>query len=145
MTTAETLPHLFVTFLVDHQLYALSLSQVSRAVRMAAITPVPEAVPWIAGFVNIAGCIVPVVGLRRRIGGGNKELNLNDRLLILNVQRQQLALIVDQVCEVLERTSSQLEPPPDTLFETHSQLISGVFQHRDDLILVLDPDRLLTI
>jgi purine-binding chemotaxis protein CheW len=143
MTTNAASHHYFVVFTVDDQTYALPLNQVSRVVRMVALTSMPEAAPWIAGFVNVTGCITPVVDLRRRLGCDSKALDPNDCLLILDVQGQNLALIVDQVSEVLEWPSAQLESPPDSLFPTQTRLPTGVIQHGESLVLVLDPSSLL--
>jgi purine-binding chemotaxis protein CheW len=142
MTTSTPSPHHFVVFTVEGQSYALPLSQVSRAVRMAALTPLPEAAPWVAGFANVAGRVAPVVDLRRRLGGDHNDLDPQKRLLILDVQGQDLGLIVDQVTEVLELHSARVESPPESLFPTHMRLLSGVLQQSESLILVLDPDRL---
>jgi purine-binding chemotaxis protein CheW len=133
----------FVVFTADDQTYALPLNHVSRVVRMVALTSVPESAPWIAGFINVTGTILPVVDLRRRLGGASKVIDPNDCLLIIDVPEQNFALIVDRVLEVLECPSAQLESPPDALFPNQKRLLTGVIQQGESLVLMLDPSRLL--
>jgi purine-binding chemotaxis protein CheW len=142
MPTIAPSPHHFVVFTVDEQAYALPLDQVTRTTRMAALTPMPESAPWIAGMVNVAGRLTPVIDLRQRLGFERKPPGLSDRLLILGGQGQDCAWIVDQVSEVLEWPVSALETPPDRLFPAGTRLATGVIQQGETLILVLDSTRL---
>lgn len=136
----ETLGH-YVVFRVDHQSYALPLEHVTRALRMVAFTPVPDAPAWLMGVINLAGQIVPVLNLRLCMGLPPREPQLNDRLLIVNTHGQSLAVMVDEVVNVLELAPQQVEPPPPALAQ--SRPLVGTIQQADDLILVLEAARLL--
>ncbi len=131
----------FVAFRLDRQLYALPLENVERALRMVAIVPVPDAPPWVPGVINLQGQVVPVVDLRQRFGWPAREPTLNDRLLVIQALGQKAALWVDEVAEVLEVPSAQVEPPPQPL--SRSRPLAAVVRRGENLILVLDASRLL--
>ena len=139
-TEGGTLTRL-VTFRLDRQFYALPLENVERALRMVAIAPVPEAPPWVAGVINLHGRVVPVVDLHQRFGWPAREPTLNDRLLVIQTLGQKAALWVDEVTEVLEVPSAQVEPPPQPL--SRSRPLAAVIRRDGDLILVLDAGSLL--
>jgi purine-binding chemotaxis protein CheW len=133
----------YVIFRVDRQSYALHLKHVTRALRMVALTTVPDAPPWIMGVINLAGQIVPVLDLRLRLGLARREPELNDRILIVNTHDQSVAVPVDEVVKVLELIREQVEPPPPALVP--SRPLAGTIQQADDLILVLEATRLLPL
>ena len=136
----DGLTHL-VSFRLDGQLYALSLNHVECALRMVAVTPVPEAPPWVLGVIDMHGQITPVVDLRQRFGQPPKEPTLDDRLLVVQALEQTVALMVDEVTEVLEVPAHQVGPPAEPL--SQSRPLAAVIRGDGGLILVLDATRLL--
>lgn len=131
----------FVSFRLERQLYALPLAHVERALRMVAITPVPEAPPWMLGAIDLHGRVIPVVDMRQRFGQPPKEPVPNDRLLIVQTLERMAALMVDEVTEVLEVPAHQVEPPANPLFRARP--LAAVIRRDEGLILVLDAARLL--
>jgi purine-binding chemotaxis protein CheW len=126
----------YVGFRLGGQHYALPLEYVERALRMVAITPVPEAPPWVVGVINVHGRVVPVLDLRWRLRLPAREPGLDDRLLIVQVGGHTLALVVDRVTEVLEVSGHQVEPPPEPV--NYSRPLAAVIRQEGVLVLVLD-------
>ena len=135
-------PAHFVGFRLGGQLDALPLDHVVRALRMVAVTPVPEAPPWVVGAINLHGRVIPVVDLRQRLGQPVREPHRDDRLLIVETVERTMALIVDKVTEVLEVPGHQVGSPPDPL--SQSRPLAAVLRRDGDLILVLEVTRLLS-
>jgi purine-binding chemotaxis protein CheW len=134
-------PRCFVVFRLDRQNYALPLENVTRALRMVALTPIPDTVEGVLGVINMAGRIIPVIDLRRRLGHPKRAPELNDRMLVLDLPGQTLAVIADAVLDVLELDPHQVSPPPLAL--APSQPLAATIQQADELILVLDAARLM--
>jgi purine-binding chemotaxis protein CheW len=126
----------FVSFRLDRQLYALPLDHVELALRMVAATPVPEAPPWIAGVINLHGRVIPMIDLRQRFGQPSREPQADDRLLVVQASERTVALMVDEVTEVLEMPTQQVDPARDPLSQAHS--LAAVIRQGKKLILVLN-------
>jgi len=126
----------FVVFLLDGERFALPLDQVQIALRMVSVTPAPDAPPWVIGVIDLHGRVIPVTDLRQRLGHPAKEPYLDDRLLVMTLAERTLALVVDEVTEVLELPGSEVETPPDPLSD--SRYLRGVVRREDGLILILD-------
>lgn len=133
----------YVVFCVDQQRYALPLEHVKRALRMVALTPVPDAPVWVNGVINMAGQVIPVIDLRQRLGHPQREPEIEDRLLVVQIQAQTVALVVDEVLQVLELALHQAAPPPPAL--ALSRPLVATIQQAEGLILVLDAARLLPL
>jgi purine-binding chemotaxis protein CheW len=131
----------YVVFKIDRQHYALPLDHVIRAVRMVAFTPVPDAPHSVLGIINMAGQMLPVIDLRQLFGQTGKYPELQDSLLILQIQGQTVAVIVDEVLNILELTSTQVQSPPAAL--SQSRFLAAAVRQDDIMILVLAASRLL--
>jgi purine-binding chemotaxis protein CheW len=108
---------------------------------MVAVTPVPEAPPWVLGVIDLHGRVIPVVDLRQRFDQPPKEPALDDRLLVVQALEQTVALMVDEVTGVLEVPAHQVEPSADPL--SQSRPLVAVVRQDEGLLLVLDAARLL--
>lgn len=134
-------PRHFVSFRLGTQLYALPLGDVESAVRMVALTPLPEAPSWVAGAVNFHGSVVPALDLRKRLGGETRKPRPDDYLLLVKGFERAVALIVDEVTEIVEVPARQVESPSGPLARSRS--LAGMIRREEELILILDPGRLV--
>lgn len=129
----------FIVFDLDKYDCALPLACIERAVRMVAVTPVPDSPSWLDGVVNISGKTMPVVDLLARLGQPPMPLSIDDRLLVLT----DFVLRVSDGRDVLEITSSQLDPIKDELRE--GLPVEAVIRLDDRMILLLDHRKLCQI
>ena len=91
-----------VTFELDRQQYALPLSAVKVVVQAVEITPLPHAPDSVVGMINFQGQLVPVFNLRRRFGLPDRELQLDDQIILAWTARRLVALVVDGAGGVVE-------------------------------------------
>jgi len=110
---------------------------VKRALRIVAITPLPDVPPWVLGVIDLHGRAIPVIDLRQRFGLPSREIQLDDRLLVVQMHQGTNALLIDEVTKVLE-----LEPGQVEYFqgfeERHHSSVSAVIHQNDALVLVID-------
>jgi len=72
-----------IIFSLDEPRYALPLSLVERVVRIVEITPLPKAPDIVMGVINMHGQILPVINVRRRFNLPEREIRLEDQLIML--------------------------------------------------------------
>ncbi|NDV28709.1 chemotaxis protein CheW [Desulfovibrio sp. JC010] len=92
----------YVVFEVDTVKFALPSVAVDRVERAVMLTPVPEAPAAVLGVVNDAGDVVPVLGLRGRLGIEERDVVLSDRLVFSSANGRRMALLVDRISDVLD-------------------------------------------
>jgi chemotaxis signal transduction protein len=71
-TSVEATERPLVVFSLDDQRYALALDCVQRAMRVVAITPLPEAPPIVLGIVDLGGVGIPVIDRALRATSGRE-------------------------------------------------------------------------
>ncbi len=124
---------LWLTLAAHPHRYALPLYAVVEVTRMVAITPLPESEPWLAGVINRRGQVTPIVELRVRLGLEHRPFTLDTPLVICTHDAHTIALLVDEVHEVIA-----LPSVPARQAGT-ARLVAGTVQHGEQLLLLLDP------
>lgn len=133
----------FVVFLLDGQRYALHLSAVERTVRMVEITPLPKAPQIVHGVINVKGQIVPVLNIRKRFNLADREMHLNDQLIIARTARRTVALVADGVSDVIERPAEDIIAPG--MIVPGMEHVEGVVKLDDGMIFIHDLDSFLSL
>lgn len=128
-----------LVFHADERRYALHIEAVERVIRAVEITPLPDAPDDILGVINAYGRIIPVLNVRKRLGLPDREMDLNDHLIIVQTSRWPLALWVDRVSGVLDYPISREilidQVLPDGL------TVEGVVKLEEGLAFIEDPER----
>jgi purine-binding chemotaxis protein CheW len=128
---------------LNEQHYALHLPCVERVVRAAEITPLPGAPSIVAGVIDVAGSVIPVIDLRKRLGLLEREIVLSDQLVIARTTTRTVALIVDAVTEVMDCSQAQISSADAVL--PGLRHVSGVASLPTGLLLIQDLERLLSL
>ena len=130
-----------VVFTLDEQQYALRLSAVHRVVRMVEITPLPKAPEIIHGVIDMQGHIIPVVNIRKRFRLPEREVRMNDQLIIAYTSRRTVAIAADAVGSVVEHTGII----PGEEIVPGLEYVEGVTRLEDGIVLIHDLDRFLSL
>jgi purine-binding chemotaxis protein CheW len=133
-------PCRWVTFALDDQRFALPLDSVLRVVHAAEITPLPLAPFAVAGALDVAGSILPVFDVRRRLGLPERDLRLSDQFLIARTPRRTVALIVDAALGLVDAI-----PADDPVaLAPGLRHLRGVLSLPDGLVLIQDLEEFLS-
>lgn len=135
----------WVTFSLAGEVFALPVEPIREVLRVTGITRVPHAPHPIRGVSNLRGRVIPVVDLRQRIELPPAEVDRSSRILVVSVRGRLLGLLVDTVHQVLHLDFLRVQPPPQDVVSAESGYILGVYQSGEELILLLDADRVLIL
>ncbi|NDV24573.1 chemotaxis protein CheW [Desulfovibrio sp. JC022] len=135
----------YVIFEVDSCKFALPSDAVDRVERAVMLTPVPDAPAPVLGVVNRGGEVIPVLGLRGRIGGEERDIILSDRLVFSTANGRPMALLADRIGDVVG-IDSDVARDADEIWPGISLLKSFAGLGADvvlvqDMSELLDPDQ----
>ncbi len=133
----------FVVFSLHDQRFALHLSAVERVVRIVEINPLPKAPEYIKGIIIFQGRFIPVLDIRKLFNLPEKEIDLNDQLIIANTSMRSVALWVDSASEVIEKTAEEVVSAEKVFFGI--DYVEGIFKFEDGMVLLNDLDQFLTL
>ncbi|MBY0280433.1 chemotaxis protein CheW [Candidatus Binatia bacterium] len=133
------------TFYLDGFFFGIEVEKVQEVIRYQEMTRVPLASSVVQGLINLRGQIVTAIDLRERLELKPRpegELPMN---VVVRSDDGAVSLLVDEIGDVLEIADETFEQPPETVSGTTRELVRGVYQLRDKLLLVLDTERTLQI
>lgn len=133
----------YCTFQLDGALFGVEVDKVQEVIREQVMTPAPLAPEIVTGLINLRGQIVTAIDLRRRLRRPPLPEGLRPMNVVVRWEDGAVAMLVDEIGDVVEVDVSALERPPLNLPEASRALLRGVIQREDDLLLVLDVDKAL--
>jgi len=133
----------YVTAMVGGQLFGLPIRRVQDVFLPDRLTRVPLASPDIAGLINLRG------HMKARVDGGiGQSLSRrNETPMAIGVELggESYGLLIDSVGEVMSLDAATLERNPINLDARLAAVSSGIYRLQEQLLLVLDVDRVLAI
>lgn len=130
-----------VVFYMGGQRYAVPIERVQEIQQIVAFSEVPSGGSGVVGMVNLRGHVIPAVDLRQLVGMPREEYSLETPMIICRLGGQLVALVVDEVQDVIELPPGCLQAAPP-MHALSSKMI-GVARLSDGLVYVLDLDLVL--
>lgn len=142
----------FCTFLLDGRRFGVDILDVQEVALVPGLTPVHHAPPQAAGVVNIRGQIVLCLCLRRILGMAPSQPGPERRLLLFKPHAaENVGALVDAVGDIVEIPAAAVEERNASAAGEEAEgdlaaaaIVRGVCKLEGELMLVLDPAKLLT-
>jgi purine-binding chemotaxis protein CheW len=142
---SDTPPRQLCTFLIDGAQFGVDVLRVQEVIRAQPMTSVPRAAEVIHGLINLRGQIVTAVDLRTRLLMHPRPDDQPPMNVVVRTDDGPVSLLVDEIGDVIEVGSADLDTPPETLDPTIASAIAGVLKLPDALLLLLDVDRVTDV
>jgi len=134
----------WVTFRLDDEKYGIRVMQVQEVLRMTEIAPVPGAPEYVLGIINLRGNVVTVIDSRKRFGLAEAEIDDSTRIVIIEADKHVVGILVDSVAEVVDLRTSEIDAAPNVGNDDSSKYIQGVHSRDNELLILVDVNKLLT-
>ncbi len=136
----------FVTFFIEDQMFGIPVLNVQDILTPENIAAVPLAPPEVTGSINLRGRIVTVIDVRVRLGLKPKNKKSGDNMGVTVEHGHDLyTLLVDRIGDVMGLPNELFERNPATLDPVWREFSNGVYRLEDNLLVVLDIERLLNL
>jgi purine-binding chemotaxis protein CheW len=134
----------FVTFHVEHEVFAFPMASVREIIRMPEVVRVPLSPPTLEGLANLRGQILPVINLRRRFQFPQTDYNDATRVVVVE-QNGLVGFVVDRVASVMTVEPQQVEPIDVINTTIDTDLLVGILKNvaGSRMVMVLDISRLV--
>ena len=133
----------FVTFTIAAQLFGIPVLKVQDVVSSYRITRIPLAPPEVMGSLNLRGRVVTAIDMRARLGLPSRSADAGCMSIVAEHGHELYSLVVDSVGEVLALSATTFERNPPTLDPKFRAVSDGIYRLDDQLLVVLDVNRLL--
>lgn len=138
----------YLTFFMSGEEYGVDILSVQEIRGWESATPIPNAAPHIKGVINLRGTIVPIIDLRQCFGMPPIEYTSVTVVIVLKVIDQDksrvIGIVVDSVSDVYSLSAGQLQPVPDMGKNMNTDIILGLVQFGQRMLILLNINLLLS-
>lgn len=133
-----------VIFHLGADSFAAEVFGVERVLRYTQPSSVPGVPRWVEGVMPYRDTVIPVVDMRHRIQLPEAPITPETRILVFTGTGGWVGVIVDSVSEVAVIPAASLTPPPPLFHGLPAHLMRGIATVGEQVVIVLDIDRVLT-
>ncbi len=130
-------------FSLGDKLFAVDIMRIREILVPQKLSPLPCASDLLEGVINLRGSVIPVMNMRKRFGQPIVDDAPASKLLIVSLVGQLLALVVDDVMEVISVPVVDIKPPIQTASGVGMEFLLGVCLSNNRVFMILDIDSLL--
>ncbi|MBU3629096.1 chemotaxis protein CheW [Polynucleobacter sp. AP-Reno-20A-A9] len=139
----------FLVFESESVQYAIPAESVESISWLPELSPIEAAPPWFIGLANWHGEVVHVLDLGLRFKHQPRAYSTTTNIILVSTPQMRCGLIADSVRGLAEVSSEaivkrELTVPSD-FNVAYSDLIEGEIKQGDDIILMLNLQKLLTV
>ncbi len=130
-----------IVFHLADQRYSIGIDSVQEIQQIVAFSQVPSSGHGLVGMINLRGQVIPALDIRTLLGMTSQEYHLDTPMIICRSHGQLVALLVDEVEDVVGLPEGCLAAPPK--MHGLADRMIGVCRMDNQLVYLLDVDRLL--
>lgn len=130
---------------MNDSLFGIDIVLIREINRNVEYTSVPGARPYIVGLFNMRGQVVTLFNLSRLIGIRKEDGKLRTTCIILKAPANdpnQIGFLIDKPGDVIDLDKEDCEVPPANVVGVEGEYISQVVKLKDQLLMILDPDKI---
>jgi len=131
-----------VEFEVGTNKFGINVIKVKEILQPLPVTIIPLAHPHIEGIIQLRGEVLPVVNMAKVLGTELQGTEQEQKFIVAEFNQQRVVFHVDNVSIIHRISWNQIEKPSD-MYQGGSSQIIGVVKHKEDMILLLDFERIM--
>lgn len=135
----------YLTFRLHELICGIETYVVREIFQLPELKVIPETPKDIIGVLYLRNRLIPVMHLDRRLDRPVGECRLSDRVILVQWQDIEMGVIVNEVLDVVNINSDDLEPEPDYGRENYinTAFIANVATSDEQTIILLNPETLI--
>ncbi|MBF0313413.1 MAG: chemotaxis protein CheW [Oligoflexia bacterium] len=136
----------YLIFDLAEEKYGIPLFSVKEVIGLVSIVSVPHVPPFFKGIINLRGKIISVIDLRLKLSlPSGQYLPKKTCIIITEIDGFTLGVVVDDVIEVANYDTAQIENNLDIQSKIAKEFITGVAKKDKGLTLLLNIGQTLNI
>ncbi len=130
----------YLVFKIGNEFYGIDLDLVSEIIRSRKASFIPNTPNYVYGLIALRGHMVPIINSHLRLNLTPNPSTNKSRIVIIEINREYMGFTVDEASYVLSIKKSLIKSPPPTLTDIELELITGVYEHKNNLIILINTD-----
>ena len=134
-----------ITFILGEEKYGLNILKVRELISFPeGLTRIPGVPDYIIGMFNLRGLVIPVMDLRSKFNMSGEERHEFSVIIIVEVENKHIGITVDSVSDVIFVKEEDIQETTELAVNVDTKFIKGVAKTKDEMVILLDIDFLLS-
>ena len=134
-----------ITFILGEEKYGLNILKVRELISFPeGLTSIPGMPDYIIGMFNLRGLVIPVMDLREKFNMSGEERHEFSVIIIVEVDNKSIGITVDSVSDVIFVKEDDIQETTELAVNVDTKFIKGVAKTKDEMVILLDIDFLLS-
>lgn len=130
-------------FTIDENLYGINVAKVREIMMSAEVKPMPHTHPAVEGIFKPRDTVITVVDLPKYLTGAEHPHREKDLFIVTNFNQMHVAFRVDSVVGISRISWTDIQKPDSTVSGGADGVATGIAQCGDDLVSILDFERIV--
>lgn len=134
----------YIVFSINQQIFGIEILKIKEVLSYRKITPLPQVEEFVRGIINLRGAIIPVFDLREKFNLPAKEYTKFHVIIVVEISGRVMGVIVDEISDVMDILPEEFQTTGNLPSNLRQEYLKGVGKKQDQMIILLDMDRLLS-
>ena len=130
-------------FTIDGNLYGINVAKVREIMMSAPVKPMPHTHQAVEGIFKPRDTVITVVDLPKYLTRREHEHKEKDLFIVTNFNQMHVAFRVDSVVGISRISWTDIQKPDSTISGGEDGVATGIAQCGDDLVSILDFERIV--
>ena len=130
-------------FTIDQNLYGINVAKVREIMMSAPVKPMPHTHPAVEGIFKPRDMVITVVDLPKYLTRQEHPHKEKDLFIVTNFNQMHIAFRVDSVVGISRISWKDIQKPDSTISGGEDGVATGIAQCGDDLVSILDFERIV--
>ncbi len=139
---------LFLSFLLNEELFAVEINKVLEVLDMRAVTRVPQTPKYIKGIINFRGTVLPVIDTQIKLESevGKATDNI---IIVLNFEYNRKEIIIgataDRVKDVISVAEKDIINVSESGSKYNTEFMNGMFKYKNEFIMIWNIEKIFPV
>ena len=131
---------LYCTFKLNNEIYGINVSDIQEIINVPKFTNVPRSKSYLKGVFSLRGQVVTNICLST-LFNKNSDQQFGHSLVI-HSNSDPLSINVNEILDIIEISTSDIEPIPDSIPDKIKQYLIGIKKNDEQIITILDVNKI---
>lgn len=131
-----------VEFTIGNNKFGINVVKVKEIIQPVKVTPIPHSHKNVEGIIELRGEVLAVIDVAEALGIKKESNSVLEKFIVAEFNKQKIVFHVDSVSQIHRISWDAIEKPSELYHGLESHII-GVIKMKDEMILLLDFERMI--
>ncbi len=133
----------YIIFKTNSQSFGISIDRIEKIIEFEEGKKIPEPLPYMMGIIEYNEKVLPVIDLSKRLYEKDTNRDMDTKIIVINWNEKHIGLTVEDILGI--KSYEKEYEAPNKEMEISKEYVDGFIKLPEDIIIVLDSDKLFIL